>query len=1363
MYQASAQTETQGESTTATITLTFDQAVNASGAGLTLSNGDIATLDSGNNTDSLTFVYSNSASRINGVTIADTSGLLVQNAAEPPSQDSLASPVELAVLHGVAISATPVSIADSAVSGSGFLNKASDTAGQALTGTAEPNSTVTIYLNTSTATSYTTTADASGAWSQTIGSLADGTYRYSATATDAAANTASNSLGTFTVDTQAPAAPTGLADSSISNAYVNATRDTTGQALTGSAEAGSTVSIYLNGSTTPALTTTANASGVWSRTVGSLTNGTYSYSATATDAAGNTGPAASLATFTVDVTAPTAPTISDSAVSGGYVNAAQDVFRQALTGTAEAGSTVAVYLNRSTTPYATTTASSRDGTWGVALDQLPEGTYSYTATATDAAGNTGPASAALAFTVDTQAPAAPTFLADSSISNNYVNAAHDTTGQALTGSAEANSTVSIYLNGSTTPAFTTTANATGAWSQTIGSLPEGTYSYTATATDAAGNAGPASAALAFTVDTQAPAAPTFLADSSISNNYVNAAHDTTGQALTGSAEANSTVSIYLNGSTTPALTTTANATGAWSQTIGSLADGTYSYTATATDAAGNAGPASAALAFTVDTQAPAAPTFLADSSISNNYVNAAHDTTGQALTGSAEANSTVSIYLNGSTTPALTTTANATGAWSKTIGSLADGTYSYSATATDAAGNTSLPASLATFTVDAHAPSAPTILDGAVSSGGYVNKAHDTTGQALTGSAEANSAVSIYLNGATTPAYTTTAGANGAWSKTVGSLADGTYSYSATATDAAGNTSLAAILATFTVDAHAPSSPTILDGAVSRGGYVNKAHDTTGQALTGSAEANSAVSIYLNGATTPAYTTTAGANGAWSKTVGSLADGTYSYSATATDAAGNTSLAGTLATFTVDTHAPSAPTILDGAVSSGGYVNKAHDTTGQALTGSAEANSAVSIYLNGATTPAYTTTAGANGAWSKTIGSLADGTYSYSATATDAAGNTSLAGTLATFTVDTHAPSKPSISDSAVSNKYVNKASDTTGQALTGSAEANSTVSIYLNGATTPAYTTTANASGAWSKTVGSLTDGTYSYSATATDAAGNTSLAATLATFTVDTTAPTVKQVVAIPGSGTLNAGQSGLIDLVTSENVKVSGAELLLSNGGVATYDASHSTGTSLVFDYSVDANTNQGTNKTAVSVVGVEYAAGGGIQDSAGNAAVLAGAAKSLGFAVAGTVPKPASVAIDNGGTAEIFGASSENVAFSSSTGSTGTLKLDKSTAFTGTVSNLTGNKTTGQYDVIDLADFAYNSGTVANWSKTGVNSSGQTTGVLTVSNAAHSATIALLGNYASSQFITGSDAHGGTTVVDPPKAVAATLIAGSTKHS
>ena len=75
--------------------------------------------------------------------------------------------------------------------------------------------------------------------------------------------------------------------------------------------------------------------------------------------------------------------------------------------------------------------------------------------------------------------------------------------------------------------------------------------------------------------------------------------------LTGTAEANSTVKVY-DGATLLG-SATANGTGAWSYTTGSLANGAHSLTATATDAAGNTSVASSALGVTIDTTAPVAP------------------------------------------------------------------------------------------------------------------------------------------------------------------------------------------------------------------------------------------------------------------------------------------------------------------------------------------------------------------------------------------------------------------------------------------------------------------------------------------------------------------------------------------------------------------------------------------------------------------------------------------------------------------------------------------------------------------------------------------------------------------------------------
>ena len=78
----------------------------------------------------------------------------------------------------------------------------------------------------------------------------------------------------------------------------------------------------------------------------------------------------------------------------------------------------------------------------------------------------------------------------------------------ISGTAEANSTVEVFDNGNTLG--TTDADNTGAWSLTGLTLGEGSHSLTATATDEAGNTGPASDAVVVVVDLTAPDAPVIM-------------------------------------------------------------------------------------------------------------------------------------------------------------------------------------------------------------------------------------------------------------------------------------------------------------------------------------------------------------------------------------------------------------------------------------------------------------------------------------------------------------------------------------------------------------------------------------------------------------------------------------------------------------------------------------------------------------------------------------------------------------------------------------------------------------------------------------------------------------------------------------
>jgi Ca2+-binding RTX toxin-like protein len=108
-----------------------------------------------------------------------------------------------------------------------------------------------------------------------------------------------------------------------------------------------------------------------------------------------------------------------------------------------------------------------------------------------------------------------------------------------------------------------------------------------------------------------------------------------------------------------------------------------------------------------------------------------------------------------------------------------------------------------------------------------------------------------------------------------------------------------------------------------------------------------------------------------------------------------------------DTTPPAAPSIstvtddvspVTGTVASGGTTND----TDLVLAGTAEANSSVTVRNGG--TSLGTVTADGSGAWTFTTATLADGSYTFNATASDAAGNVSAASADYAVTVDTAAP-----------------------------------------------------------------------------------------------------------------------------------------------------------------------------------------------------------------------------------------------------------------------------------------------------------------------------------------------------------------------
>ncbi|HDR2672122.1 TPA: BapA prefix-like domain-containing protein [Enterobacter bugandensis] len=1047
-------------------------------------------------------------------------------------------------------SSAPVSVTVDTVAPADPGNMSLPDEGTPLTGTGEAGSIITVTNGTTVIGTGVVGSD--GSFSIALSPAQLDPTTLTVTATDAAGN-ASADVPFIVTDSplELPQVPVITAivddvDPVTGDVKGKTTNDTT-PTLTGTAEAGSVITIYQDGSTTPLTTVTADGSGNWSYTPAALGEGLHTFEVTATlnGATSGRSPAASV---TIDLTAPGTPTIGSviddvgpvtgPLTSGQTTNDSQPT----LTGTGAVGDTISIYNNG---VLLDSVVVGNTGTWSYTTPDLPEGSNVLTIRETDPAGNQSGPSADFTIVVDSIS----TTPVITSVTDNVGNTAtpvasgsetNDAT-PTLSGTADANSIVTIFDG--TTQIAVVTADGTGAWSFTPETaLVEGPHAFTVQATDPQGNLSLVSDPWSVVVDLTAPTVPTL---DTVSDNVPGGVTGnlTSGQAtndntptISGTGQAGSTIYIMNNG--TQLGTTTVDVNGNWSFTPTTpLDDGSYSLRAYATDAAGNASANSSVFAFTVDTAGPGVPvvTSVIDdvapttgTLTSGNSTNDARPT----FNGTGDVGSTVHVIVDGNEIG--TAVVNAQGSWTFTPGTdLIDGPHAITFNATDAAGNVGTATAPFNLTVDTGVPSAPVISAAADNVGSIQTpltsgQSTDDTTPTLSGTATANATVTIYENGQ--PVGTALADGTGAWSFTPSTpLAAGSHTWTATVTDAAGNISPASPGFTLVVDSTAPTAPVIsqaIDDVGSITGPITSGQttDDTVPRLVGTSEPFATVNIYEG--TTLVGTGTADGSGSWSILLNTtLTEGAHSFTAQATDAAGNTSASSASFSLTIDTAPPALPvltSILDDVgnaatpVANGGITNDAQPT----LSGTAEAGSTVKIFDNGVQIGSVIAT---GGAWSYTPSpALGNGPHTLTFTATDATGNASAPTAGYTINVDTLAPAAPVISSviddvgSVIGPVTGTNPTNDTRPALSGTAEANATVRIYDG--ITLVGTVTADGNGNWTlPETTTLTQGTHNFTATATDAAGNTSPASAVTTIIVDLTAPTAP-------TGTFNADGSVL-----------------------------------------------------------------------------------------------------------------------------------------------------------------------------------------------------------------------------------------------
>jgi hypothetical protein len=951
--------------------------------------------------------------------------------------------------------------------------------------------------------------------------------------------------------------------------------------------------------------------------------------------------------------------------------------------------------------------------------------------------------------------------------------------------------------------------ANGGWNFDLSSLGLSDDTYTIHITDGQGKGAPDLASHALTIDTHAPSTPVLALGAGVSNGATASEATAATGVVTVSGEAGSSIAVtFTNGTHT--VTKTVTGTGAAQAVtllagdLGTLTDGTISVSAVATDAAGNASPAGST-SFVLDTKAPTvtAVTDNITASVTNGAINFSV-TFSEAVSGvSASSFTATNGTVTGFTavdsshyTVAVTPTAGVQ-AGNVALSLVAAGAH-------DGAGNAAAAANLSGLDSQAIDTQAPTVtavsavtLTGAVLSGTTeLLNAGDTVSFTLTMSEAVNvSAGSITLTNGKTATYQSGSPGNQLVFKyTVAGGDDATNpanlavsSYSLTGTDTAGNPislsgAPAPVLADssghhLTVDTTVPVITSFTDSQ-NNGNYIVRA-------VVADANGIQSVSIYDNtqnkqlaSLSLASGTTT---SGTWSnneKNSGIASGDTIT--ATVTDSAGNT------ATRTTTAPAGAAGSPIDLALN-----DFSTDPNGQvAVTvtgvpsdwtlnaGTKNANGTWTIHTNNPGSLSVTTPASFVGAavlqvdevWTNadgTTGSLivADNVEAYAPGSPIFAlsGDDNLTGSSG---ADTFVFSHPIAADRVYSFNAATDVIDLVGfsgfasfadvQAHTADNASGDAVitlgagqSITLLGVDASSLSasdfvfnqqpTMANAG---AMTIG---DGAILPLGGAIDNTGSIALNAAGS----ETDLEVLDTGITLTGGGrvVLSDSSQNMIygatvgSLLANVDNTISGAgqigngELVLNNGGTILANGSNA----LVIDTGAAVIANSGL---------IEATGTGGLEIKSALSNIGALVAEGGNLKLDGDVTGAGKATIGGGATLEFAGASTTATSFVQ--GETGTLKLDQSRSFTGTVSGLAAG------DQLDFADISFGANTSLGYTANGDG----TGGTLTVSDGTHSASIALLGQFAAAGFQGAGDNDAGTVITyTPPQQQPVTLAAAS----
>ncbi|MEX0676993.1 MAG: Calx-beta domain-containing protein [Pirellulales bacterium] len=790
----------------------------------------------------------------------------------------------------------------------------------------------------------TATVLANGTWSIEgidVSDLNDGTLTYTVTATDTVGNT---NLTSITAEKAT------LAIAMVTDP-INA-EDADMVELSGTGEVGATVSVVATdgGNSTDAVETTIDGEGNWSVTidVSDLNDGTLTFTVTATDAEDNS--------IEKSITAEkdTATEVFDLGVTD-PITAANETMVM-ISGIGEVGAMISVVATDGVnSTEAVMTTVDGEGNWSATIDAsgLDDGTITFGVTATDLFGNT---------------QQKPTTAEKDTVAEVAISEVTDPIGigddddTSISGTGEIGATIEVVVSDgvNATEPFMTTVDGDGNWlieGIDVSDLDDGTLTYTVTATDLVGN----------TNETSITAEKATLVIAMVTD-PINA-EDSHMAVISGTGEVGAMIFVVgTDGeNTTGEVLTTVDDEGNWSVTIdvSDLNDGTITFTVTATDAEDNSIEKS--ITAEKDTATEVFDLGVTDP------ITAANETMVM-ISGIGEVGAMISVVATDgvNSTEAVMTTVDGEGNWSATIDAsgLNDGTITFTVTATDLAGNTD------EETTTAEKDTVAEVAISEVTDPIDIGDADDTS---ISGTGEIDATIEVVVSDGvhSTGIFSFTI-TDGTWSIEgidVTGLNDGTITYTVTATDLLGNTNETSI----TAQKHTLAIAMVTDP-------ITEDNETSVE-LSGTGEVGAMVSVVASdgGNSTDAVETTIDGEGNWSVTidVSALDEGTITFTATATDDEDNT------IEKSITAH---KDTVTEVAITDVTDPITAENADNTSISGTGENGAIISVVASDGidSTIAFMVTV-ADGIWSIEgidVSALADGTITYTVTATDTVGNT---------------------------------------------------------------------------------------------------------------------------------------------------------------------------------------------------------------------------------------------------------------------------------------------------------------------------------------------------------------------------------------